>query len=338
MSIDAVISRVSQMQAMLAAGPSPPATPPASPRPASPSQLQSATGAARRSACAAQADRYRRVANATSTGAPSFPPGTPYGRRDHGRREGERDRPGAARRPGQAGVGLQPERRLRRRRPRPDPADARHRGRPGRDATCSTPPSRSTAAPSTSSSSSTPSAATSPRRSPPTTPAPAPCSASAASRRTPRPRTTSASCRPTPRPTEPRRRSALHRHPRSLRDLRPMTTDRTAAPPRSTALAERSASAADAPRCADRRLLGPAGCRDADARAPSRRAASLREQPPRRHPRATSRTVPTSRAGPTSARRASPAAPKPGRARRRRARRRAPSRRRTRRRRGDARP
>ena len=78
MSIDAVISRVSQLQAMLAAGSAPP---PATVKPANPTSfsaaLQSATGAGAASSLAPQAAGTAAPANATSTSS-SLPAGTPY--------------------------------------------------------------------------------------------------------------------------------------------------------------------------------------------------------------------------------------------------------------------
>ena len=184
-------------------------------------------------------------------------------RRDHRRRAGQRARPGAARGPDQAGVGLQPERRLARRRARPGAADAGHRRRPRRHERAR------------------PGAVDQRRRQVP----------QAAARRLRRRRrqgarrvqrrpgrgaSASAASRPyaetqnyvrivqanaaayrdriRTRPP-PLRPTAVQR---SLRDLRPMTTDRTAAPPRATALAERCPRRGPKAGSAGGRVLRPA--------------------------------------------------------------------------------
>ena len=195
MSIDAAISRITQIQAMLARV-APPA--PTQTRPPAPVSTQLANAqATHRAAPAARGLPPPRRPRPLRDRRVRAPGRHAVRRRDHRRGEGQRRRSRPARRPGQAGVRLQPEAGSR--------AGARgltqlmpaHRGRPGRVQQPRPAAERSTAAPSTSGSSSTPSRRLA-RPWPPTTPVPAPCSASAASRPTPRPRTTSATSSTTP--------------------------------------------------------------------------------------------------------------------------------------------
>jgi len=81
MSIEAAMSRISQIQAMLTTGIVPPATQPTTPAASFSSQLANAQGAAMNIAAAPTGATATTAATTTtaSTGVSELPPGTPYG-------------------------------------------------------------------------------------------------------------------------------------------------------------------------------------------------------------------------------------------------------------------